>query len=42
MLMGKAFMAVGARIEKHIQEKGDKKISPEILAAREALTGDSD
>lgn len=42
MLMGKAFMAVGARIEKHIQEKGDKNISPEILAAREALTGDRD
>lgn len=41
MLMSKAFMAVGARIEKHIQEKGDKNISPEILAAREALTGDS-
>ena len=42
MLMGKAVLAVGARIEKHIQERGDENISPEILAARKALTGDSD
>lgn len=42
MLMGKAFTAIGARIEKHIEERGDENISPEILAARAALTGSGD
>jgi limonene 1,2-monooxygenase len=41
-LMGSAMMAVGARIEKHIQEKGSDNISPEILAARAALAGGGD
>jgi len=40
--IGAAMGAVGARIMKHIEEKGTDNISPEILAAGAALNKDSD
>jgi len=35
--MGAAISAVGARIAKHIEEKGTDNISPDILAAAAAM-----
>ncbi|MEG9861534.1 MAG: LLM class flavin-dependent oxidoreductase [Parvularculales bacterium] len=37
---GAAMTAIGAQIEKHIQEKGEGDINPDILAARAAMAGD--